>query len=243
MGAAANQLPDDVAEEQARQATSTEKPAVVEEKEEAMKQEQPAVEAPKQEEPAVEAPKQEEPAAEAPKQEEPAMTTTEAAPAASGKTAEEEEAERKEKEERARRAREAIAAAKAEAEAKEAARKRLEEEKAEQRRKALASSSDSSPSSSPSSSGDRCPRCEKRVYPNEAVRACGKTYHKQCFRCTECQMVLRLGNFAEIAGNPYCKPHYHRIFQSKGNYDSFTEGSSAKGGSSYNPVTGFSGIR
>lgn len=31
--------------------------------------------------------------------------------------------------------------------------------------------------------------------------------------------MLRLGNFAALAGKMYCKPHFKQLFKLKGNYD------------------------
>jgi len=53
------------------------------------------------------------------------------------------------------------------------------------------------------------------------VQACDKDWHKQCFRCKHCNMVLSLKAFAVINAEPYCKPHYMEIFKSKGNYAAF----------------------
>jgi hypothetical protein len=64
-----------------------------------------------------------------------------------------------------------------------------------------------------------CFVCEKTVYQMDKVTADGHDYHKACFRCAECNNVLRLGNFAALAGKMYCKPHFKQLFKLKGNYD------------------------
>jgi len=86
-----------------------------------------------------------------------------------------------------------------------------------------------------------CAKCGKSVYPLEAIAACDKFYHKQCFRCKHCDTVISLKNFAAIAGEPYCKPHYLSLFKTKGNYDSITAEDS-QSSSSYNSSQGFKGF-
>lgn len=39
---------------------------------------------------------------------------------------------------------------------------------------------------------EKCFICSKTVYPTERVSANGKTMHKNCFRCTQCNTVLKL---------------------------------------------------
>jgi len=46
-----------------------------------------------------------------------------------------------------------------------------------------------------------------------------KIFHKICFRCSHCSVVLTLGNYAGLAGQFFCKPHFKQLFASKGNYD------------------------
>jgi len=86
----------------------------------------------------------------------------------------------------------------------------------------------------------KCAACDKGVYPLERVQACDKDWHKQCFRCKHCNMVLSLKAFAVINAEPYCKPHYMEIFKSKGNYAAFGD-SDAKGGTGYTGL-GFTGV-
>lgn len=75
-------------------------------------------------------------------------------------------------------------------------------------------------------SGDsNCARCEKRVYQLEKITANGMTYHKACFKCSHCQRILSLGNFASLNSSVYCKPHFLELFKQKGNYsDGFKDG-------------------
>jgi len=75
----------------------------------------------------------------------------------------------------------------------------------------------------------------------EELKACDKTWHKQCFKCVHCGMVLSMKNFAAIEGDPYCKPHFIELFKQKGSYATFKEGDEAKS-NSYNPITSFQGL-
>jgi len=46
-----------------------------------------------------------------------------------------------------------------------------------------------------------------------------KIFHDKCFKCAHCNKKLEPGTFlAGHHGNFYCKPHYHSLFMSKGNY-------------------------
>lgn len=66
----------------------------------------------------------------------------------------------------------------------------------------------------------KCHQCGKRVYEMEKIVADQTAYHKTCFRCTHCNRVLSLGNYAAGPGSKiYCKPHFISLFKVKGNYD------------------------
>jgi len=88
---------------------------------------------------------------------------------------------------------------------------------------------------------EKCARCEKIVYSMEELKACDKIWHKQCFKCIHCGMVLSMKGFAAIEGDPYCKPHFLELFKQKGSYATFKEGDDAKS-NSYNPITSFQGL-
>ncbi|XP_008186690.1 uncharacterized protein LOC100161216 isoform X3 [Acyrthosiphon pisum] len=64
-----------------------------------------------------------------------------------------------------------------------------------------------------------CESCEKKVYPLEKVEIEGRPFHRSCFRCTQCQCVLRMDTFTWNNNRLYCLPHFKRLFISKGNYD------------------------
>jgi len=63
-----------------------------------------------------------------------------------------------------------------------------------------------------------CKACNKRVYELEKMVMGDVIYHKTCFRCQNCNCVLRLNNFAALNGKNYCKPHFIEAFKLKGNY-------------------------
>lgn len=56
-----------------------------------------------------------------------------------------------------------------------------------------------------------CGKCGKTVYFAEQVRAIGKTYHRSCLRCTECNTTLDSSRLTENEGNPYCKNCYGKV--------------------------------
>jgi len=81
------------------------------------------------------------------------------------------------------------------------------------------------PTSSPkiSVTQNKCCVCGLTVYDKEKVRednAQGESFifHKACFRCKVCNNVLKIGNFAALNNEFYCKPHFKQLFASKGNY-------------------------
>ncbi|XP_032675395.1 uncharacterized protein LOC116846087 isoform X11 [Odontomachus brunneus] len=66
---------------------------------------------------------------------------------------------------------------------------------------------------------DVCESCEKKVYPLEKVETNNKIFHKQCFRCLQCNCVLRMDSFTLNNGKLYCIPHFKQLFITRGNYD------------------------
>ncbi|TFK48310.1 LIM-domain-containing protein [Heliocybe sulcata] len=57
-----------------------------------------------------------------------------------------------------------------------------------------------------------CPRCGKNVYFAEQVKAVGKTYHRGCLRCTECNTSLDSTRLTEKEGSPYCHRCYGKLY-------------------------------
>ncbi|XP_063977889.1 xin actin-binding repeat-containing protein 2-like isoform X5 [Diachasmimorpha longicaudata] len=66
---------------------------------------------------------------------------------------------------------------------------------------------------------DVCESCEKKVYPLEKVETNNKIFHKHCFRCLQCNCVLRMDTFTLNNGKLYCIPHFKQLFIARGNYD------------------------
>jgi len=63
-----------------------------------------------------------------------------------------------------------------------------------------------------------CFFCNKKVYVTEKIVADDRPFHKGCFRCSHCTGTLKLGNYASMDGQLFCKPHFKQLFKSKGNY-------------------------
>ncbi|KAF2882830.1 hypothetical protein ILUMI_23342 [Ignelater luminosus] len=64
-----------------------------------------------------------------------------------------------------------------------------------------------------------CESCRLRVYPLEMITVHGHVFHRNCFRCKECNAVLRMDSYSYNQGLLYCTTHFKRLFISKGNYD------------------------
>ncbi|XP_066548934.1 nebulin-related-anchoring protein [Amia ocellicauda] len=52
-----------------------------------------------------------------------------------------------------------------------------------------------------------CARCGYVVYPAEKINCIDKTWHKACFHCEICKMVLTTNNFVSHQKKPYCQVH------------------------------------
>ncbi|XP_066439654.1 F-actin-monooxygenase MICAL2 isoform X3 [Eleutherodactylus coqui] len=61
---------------------------------------------------------------------------------------------------------------------------------------------------------DTCYFCKRRVYVVERLSAEGHFFHRECFKCSFCSTVLRLGNyvFNMEEGKFYCQPHFMHSF-------------------------------
>uniref|UniRef100_A0A5S6QQL9 LIM and SH3 domain protein F42H10.3 n=1 Tax=Trichuris muris TaxID=70415 RepID=A0A5S6QQL9_TRIMR len=57
---------------------------------------------------------------------------------------------------------------------------------------------------------NKCARaeCGKTVYPMEELKCLDQVWHKQCFRCSACGMVLTMKNYKGYNKMPYCEAHY-----------------------------------
>lgn len=63
----------------------------------------------------------------------------------------------------------------------------------------------------PGSGTPLCARCQKPVYFAEQVKAVGKTFHKPCLRCTQCNTSLDSTRLAEKDGNVVCRSCYSKV--------------------------------
>ena len=75
-------------------------------------------------------------------------------------------------------------------------------------------SSKSSKKSIGNNSSENCHFCHKRVYVVERMSAEGKFFHRSCFRCDYCNILLRLGSYVyhrddgtPFSGKFFCIPH------------------------------------
>jgi hypothetical protein len=62
----------------------------------------------------------------------------------------------------------------------------------------------------------KCAKCDKNVYKAEEIRAANKTFHKLCFKCTNCNKLLETNILTEHQGDLYCRVCYGRNFGPKG---------------------------
>merc|ERR1712106_1229243 len=60
-----------------------------------------------------------------------------------------------------------------------------------------------------------CKMCGKQVYQMEKIVAEKASWHKNCFRCKECNKNLTLETYQSHEGALYCKPHFKELFQPK----------------------------
>ncbi|CAH8603370.1 unnamed protein product [Schistosoma margrebowiei] len=57
-----------------------------------------------------------------------------------------------------------------------------------------------------------CPVCSKNVYFAEEVRAMGRAFHKQCFKCCQCSKALDSFTANDHKGSLYCKNCYAKNY-------------------------------
>ncbi|KAE9393980.1 hypothetical protein BT96DRAFT_978727 [Gymnopus androsaceus JB14] len=62
-----------------------------------------------------------------------------------------------------------------------------------------------------------CPKCGKSVYFAEQVKAVGKTFHKACLRCDECNTTLDSTKLRDHEGTPLCSRCYNKLHGPQGN--------------------------
>ncbi|XP_017467303.1 PREDICTED: LIM domain and actin-binding protein 1 isoform X2 [Rhagoletis zephyria] len=60
-----------------------------------------------------------------------------------------------------------------------------------------------------------CRLCSKPVYKMEEIKAEKSIYHKNCFRCHECNKQLKVDNYQSHEGILYCMVHFKLLFSPK----------------------------
>ncbi|XP_021964780.1 uncharacterized protein LOC110860034 isoform X2 [Folsomia candida] len=60
-----------------------------------------------------------------------------------------------------------------------------------------------------------CKSCSKEVFLVELIKAEKSSWHKNCFRCVECQKQLSVDTYSSHEGKLYCKPHHRSLFLPK----------------------------
>ncbi|KAL3124106.1 hypothetical protein niasHT_004695 [Heterodera trifolii] len=62
----------------------------------------------------------------------------------------------------------------------------------------------------------KCARedCGKTVYPLEELKCLDKVWHKTCFKCTDCGMILSMKSYKGYDKKPYCQAHYPKTVPS-----------------------------
>ncbi|KAF5774829.1 putative transcription factor interactor and regulator LIM family [Helianthus annuus] len=63
---------------------------------------------------------------------------------------------------------------------------------------------------------EKCKICEKTVYFLEMITADGITYHKTCFKCSQCNGKLTISTYSSLEGVLFCKPHFEQKFKERG---------------------------
>ncbi|KAM3912515.1 LOW QUALITY PROTEIN: nebulin-related-anchoring protein [Leptodactylus fuscus] len=56
-----------------------------------------------------------------------------------------------------------------------------------------------------------CARCGYGVYPAEKINCIDQTWHKACFHCEVCKMILTVNNFVSFQKKPFCQAHNPKI--------------------------------
>ncbi|KAL3209342.1 hypothetical protein MRX96_009325 [Rhipicephalus microplus] len=64
-----------------------------------------------------------------------------------------------------------------------------------------------------------CRKCGTHVYPVERIIAEKNFYHKNCFRCKECNKLLSVDGYMSHETEIYCKIHFKQLFQPKARFD------------------------
>ncbi|XP_013149004.1 PREDICTED: uncharacterized protein LOC106111445 [Papilio polytes] len=64
-------------------------------------------------------------------------------------------------------------------------------------------------------SNPQCEKCARPVYAMERVKAEKRAWHKECFRCVQCNKQLTVETYQSDHTTLYCKPHFKQLFEPK----------------------------
>ncbi|XP_026462327.1 LIM domain-containing protein WLIM2b-like [Ctenocephalides felis] len=87
-------------------------------------------------------------------------------------------------------------------------------------KKSLANSKSSSDLKSPDGTNGlenekKCKGCSRVVFQMEQIKAENRVYHKNCFRCKDCNKQLTVDTYESHESELYCKPHFKALFAPK----------------------------
>lgn len=64
-------------------------------------------------------------------------------------------------------------------------------------------------------SNPQCEKCSRPVYAMERIKAEKRIWHKECFRCVQCNKQLTVETYQSDHTTLYCKPHFKQLFEPK----------------------------
>lgn len=64
-------------------------------------------------------------------------------------------------------------------------------------------------------SNPKCEKCARPVYAMERIKAERRVWHKDCFRCVQCNKQLTVETYQSDHTTLYCKPHFKHLFEPK----------------------------
>ncbi|XP_075987084.1 uncharacterized protein LOC142983838 isoform X2 [Anticarsia gemmatalis] len=64
-------------------------------------------------------------------------------------------------------------------------------------------------------SNPQCEKCSRPVYAMERIKAEKRVWHKECFRCVQCNKQLTVETYQSDHTTLYCKPHFKQLFEPK----------------------------
>lgn len=64
-------------------------------------------------------------------------------------------------------------------------------------------------------SNPQCEKCARPVFAMERIKAEKRVWHKECFRCVQCNKQLTVETYESDHTTLYCKPHFKQLFEPK----------------------------